>query len=76
MISLRHHGVTEFASRNEAHFADFGFSRVWNPLLGRETACGPGKRTGAGPMVERLTGHDTMVTKRQAGNGLPSFFTL
>jgi predicted nucleic acid-binding protein len=33
-LTLRHHGVTEFATRNEAHFAGFGFSRVWNPLLG------------------------------------------
>jgi hypothetical protein len=33
-LTLRHHGVTEFATRNEAHFAGFGFSRVWNPLPG------------------------------------------
>jgi toxin-antitoxin system PIN domain toxin len=33
-LTLRHHGVTEFATRNEAHFAGFGFSRVWNPLAG------------------------------------------
>ena len=31
-FTLRHHGVTEFATRNEAHFAGFGFARVWNPL--------------------------------------------
>lgn len=31
-LTLRHHGVTEFATRNEAHFANFGFTRVWNPL--------------------------------------------
>ena len=31
-VTLRHHGVTQFATRNEAHFASFGFSRVWNPL--------------------------------------------
>ena len=31
-LTLRHHGVTEFATRNEAHFGGFGFSRVWNPL--------------------------------------------
>jgi hypothetical protein len=30
--SLRHHGVTEFATRNLDHFQDFGFSRVWDPL--------------------------------------------
>ena len=31
-LTLRHHGVTEFATRNEAHFTNFGFTRVWNPL--------------------------------------------
>ena len=31
-LTLRHHGVTEFATRNEAHFTHFGFTRVWNPL--------------------------------------------
>lgn len=31
-LTLRHHGVTEFATRNDAHFAGFGFARVWNPL--------------------------------------------
>lgn len=31
-LTLRHHGVTEFATRNEGHFAGFGFTRVWNPL--------------------------------------------
>lgn len=31
-LTLRHHGVTEFATRNEVHYAGFGFSRVWNPL--------------------------------------------
>ena len=31
-LTLRHHGVTDFATRNEAHFAGFGFARVWNPL--------------------------------------------
>lgn len=31
-LTLRHHGVTEFATRNEAHFSGFGFTRVWNPL--------------------------------------------
>lgn len=33
-LTLRHHGVTEFATRNETHFSGFGFSRVWNPLPG------------------------------------------
>ena len=31
-LTLRHHGVTEFATRNEVHFGGFGFARVWNPL--------------------------------------------
>ena len=31
--TLRHHGVTEFATSNEKDFADQGFVRVWNPLL-------------------------------------------
>lgn len=31
-LTLRHHGITEFATRNESHFTGFGFSRVWNPL--------------------------------------------
>jgi uncharacterized protein len=31
-FTLRHHGVTEFATRNESHFASFGFERVFNPL--------------------------------------------
>jgi hypothetical protein len=31
-LTLRHHGVTEFATRNQAHFTPFGFHRVWNPL--------------------------------------------
>ena len=32
-LTLRHYGVTDFATRNEAHFSGFGFGRVWNPLL-------------------------------------------
>jgi len=32
--TLRHHGVTRFATRNEKDFCDFGFDRVWNPLSG------------------------------------------
>jgi len=31
-LTLQHHGVTEFATRNDAHFTGFGFTRVWNPL--------------------------------------------
>jgi uncharacterized protein len=32
VLTLRHHGVAEFATRNNKHFTGFGFSRVWNPL--------------------------------------------
>jgi hypothetical protein len=32
-LTLRHFGVTEFATANGKDFADFGFDRVWNPLL-------------------------------------------
>ena len=32
-LTLKHHGVTEFATRNETHFTGFGFDRVWNPLI-------------------------------------------
>ncbi len=31
--TLRHHGVTEFATANENDFAGQGFDKVWNPLL-------------------------------------------
>ena len=31
-LTLKHHGVTEFATRNDSHFGGFGFARVWNPL--------------------------------------------
>ena len=31
---LRHHGVTEFATRNAADFGGFGFARIWDPLAG------------------------------------------
>ncbi len=30
-LTLRHHGVTHFATANEKHFDGFGFERVWNP---------------------------------------------
>lgn len=33
-LTLRHHGVTEFATRNISHFTHLGFTRVWNPLPG------------------------------------------
>jgi uncharacterized protein len=32
-LTLRHHGVTEFATSNLKDFQGFGFSRVWNPLF-------------------------------------------
>jgi predicted nucleic acid-binding protein len=31
-LTLRHHGVTEFATVNTADFRNAGFRRVWNPL--------------------------------------------
>lgn len=37
-LTLRHHGVTEFATRNESYFASFGFARVFNPLEAGEVA--------------------------------------
>jgi toxin-antitoxin system PIN domain toxin len=32
-LTLRHHGVTEFATANVRDFQEFGFERVWNPLV-------------------------------------------
>jgi predicted nucleic acid-binding protein len=32
-LTLRHHGVTRFATVNVKHFQNFGFTEVWNPLL-------------------------------------------
>jgi toxin-antitoxin system PIN domain toxin len=32
-FTLRHHGVTHFATANVKDFKSFGFERVWNPLL-------------------------------------------
>lgn len=34
-LTLRHHGVTEFATTNQKDFAGFGFTRVWSPLASR-----------------------------------------
>ena len=31
-LTLRHHGVTAFATANEKDFQEFGFERLWNPL--------------------------------------------
>ncbi|MEI7730630.1 MAG: TA system VapC family ribonuclease toxin [Verrucomicrobiota bacterium] len=33
-LTLRHHGVTEFATANVKDFQAFGFKKVWNPLMG------------------------------------------
>lgn len=31
-FTLRHHGVSCFATANTRHFREFGFEKVWNPL--------------------------------------------
>lgn len=31
-LTLRHHGVTELATRNTKDFQGYGFTRVWDPL--------------------------------------------
>ncbi len=31
-LTLRHHGVTHFATANEKHFEGFGFEKVWSPV--------------------------------------------
>ena len=31
-LTLRHHGVQTFVTRNSGHFSDFGFTRIWNPF--------------------------------------------
>jgi len=31
-VTLRSHGVTDFATANKMDFAGFGFAKVWNPL--------------------------------------------
>ncbi len=33
-LTLKHHGVTEFATANVKDFQGLGFVRVWNPLEG------------------------------------------
>ncbi len=30
-LTLRHHGVTDFATRNKKDFQGYGFKRVWDP---------------------------------------------
>ncbi len=32
-FTLRHHGVTHFATANDKHFAGFGFEKVWSPIV-------------------------------------------
>ncbi len=32
-LTLRHHGVTHFATANVKHFKEFGFTKLWNPLV-------------------------------------------
>lgn len=31
-LTLRHHGVTHFATANGKHFENFGFMKVWSPI--------------------------------------------
>jgi toxin-antitoxin system PIN domain toxin len=31
-FTLRHHGVSHFATANAKHFEAFGFAKVWNPI--------------------------------------------
>jgi uncharacterized protein len=31
-LTLRHHGVTDFATANVRDFQQFGFTKVWNPI--------------------------------------------
>ena len=31
-LTLRHYGVTDFATRNKKDFQGFGFAKVWDPL--------------------------------------------
>jgi toxin-antitoxin system PIN domain toxin len=31
-LTLRHHGVTHFATANAKHFGGFGFEKAWNPV--------------------------------------------
>lgn len=35
-LTLRHHGVTDFATRNTADFQAFGFTRLINPIDGAD----------------------------------------
>lgn len=35
-FTLRHHGVTHFATINVKHFDGFGFEKVWNPIAAKK----------------------------------------
>jgi len=37
-LTLRHHGVTEFATRNTADFQGFGFTHLINPIDNKDQA--------------------------------------
>lgn len=39
-LTLRHHGVTRFATANVKHFQNYGFTEVWNPLSQAEWSGG------------------------------------
>ena len=41
-LTLRQHGVTEFATANVKDFEGFGFARVWNPLRALRLPYDPG----------------------------------
>ena len=32
-LTLKHHGVTDFATANTKDFQEFGFGKVWNPMV-------------------------------------------
>ena len=40
-LTLRHHGVTDFATANGKNFQDLGFRQVWNPLDPPDDQLGP-----------------------------------
>jgi toxin-antitoxin system PIN domain toxin len=56
-LTLRHHGVTEFATVNVADFQDVGFHKTWNPLAEGLTPrnCPPNKPL---TFIRRTVPHD------------------
>lgn len=44
-LTLRHHGVTEFATANVKDFEGAGFTRVWNPIESPPQSAPARKRT-------------------------------